>query len=216
MFTGIIESLGTVLGVRREGTTAQLSVKPDLNDFPVTIGGSVSIDGICLTLERWSGERMVFSAVIETLERTTLGNITVGRRVNLERALVIGSRLEGHFVYGHVDGTGTISHDREMRGSILRTVSIPERLSVFMAEKGSVALDGVSVTIVQCVRSFITISLIPHTMQNCTLGLKNPGDKVNVECDIIARYLHRLRETDTPAGVLGRNTLLSVMERAGF
>lgn len=216
MFTGIIETLGTVAGFRREGTSIVLFIEPDRKDFPVAIGGSVAIDGICLTMESRSGTRMRFSAVAETLNHTTLDNVRSGRRVNLERAAVVGGRLDGHFVYGHVDGIGSILRDREMNGSLMRTVSVPEELSRFLAHKGSVAIDGISLTIAQCDGTSITISFIPHTLGATTMAHKRPGDRVNIECDIVARYLHRLLQTGDAAEPRAGSFMQTLMERSGF
>jgi riboflavin synthase len=216
MFTGIIETLGTVTRTHREGTSIVLYIEPELRDFKVAIGGSVAIDGTCLTLESQSGSQMRFSAVAETLNRTTLVNSRSGRKVNLERAARIGGRLDGHLVYGHVDGIGKISSDREINGSLMRTITIPRELSRFMALKGSVAVDGISLTIAQSRPDEITISFIPHTLLNTTMAQKKPGDQVNIECDIIARYLHRLLQTGTISGVATEQPLQALMERSGF
>jgi riboflavin synthase len=216
MFTGIIETIGTITGARREGTSIVLAIRPGNDDFPVATGGSVAIDGVCLTLERWEGKEMQFSAVAETLNRTTLRDVPTGRRVNLERAAFLGSRLDGHLVYGHVDGIGTILHDREISGSILRTIAVPSELCRLMAEKGSVAIDGISLTIASCGTGDITISLIPHTLKATTMSLKKPGDAVNLECDIVARYLQRLLQAGGGGAAPAAESLLSLMERSGF
>jgi riboflavin synthase len=216
MFTGIIECIGTIVNARRQGSSIVLTVRPDLDDFPVAIGGSLAIDGVCLTLERFSGKEMQFSAVDETLRRTTLHEVSMGQRVNLERAVLMGSRIDGHFVYGHVDGTGTILRDREMNGSTIRTIAVPAELYRFMAEKGSVAIDGISLTIAQCGAADIAVSLIPHTLKMTSMSLKRPGDNVNIECDIVARYLRRLVQTESLPAAAPAEPLISLMERSGF
>ncbi len=216
MFTGIIETSGSIVSTRREGTSTVLFIEPDQKQFEVAIGGSVAIDGICLTLESRSGSRMRFSAVAETLGKTTLGTVRSGRRVNLERAIPVNGRLDGHFVYGHVDGIGTIQNDREMNGSLLRTISIPAELSRFMARGGSVAIDGISLTIAQCDTTTITISFIPHTLSATTMAQKRPGDHVNLECDILTRYLYRLLGGDVLTGATAASPLRTLMERVGF
>jgi riboflavin synthase len=218
MFTGIIECIGSVIRTEKRGSSIRLLIEPQQSEYDVEIGGSVAVDGCCLTLEQLQGNTMEFSAVAETLKKTTLYGIGTGQKVNLERASVIGDRLDGHLVYGHVDGTGTILRDREINGSTLRTVAIPEELSVFLAKKGSVAMDGISLTIAESTRNDITLSLIPHTLQMTTLTRKRPGDSVNIECDIVARYLQRLISTprSVPASSPRRESLQSIMERAGF
>lgn len=217
MFTGIIECIGSVLCTEKRGSSIRLLIEPQRSEYEVEIGGSVAIDGCCLTLERRQANAMEFSAVAETLKKTTLHDIRTGRKVNLERASVIGGRLDGHLVYGHVDGTGTIVRDRELNGSTLRTIAIPNELSVFMAKKGSVTIDGISLTIAESTRNDITLSLIPHTLRMTTLTDKHPGDRVNIECDIIARYLQRLitAPSDSPSSPQ-KETLQSFMERVGF
>jgi riboflavin synthase len=214
MFTGLIECLGTVSSVQQHGTSFVIAVKADCSDFEVAVGGSVSIDGSCLTVEKINGNLLYFSAVRETLLRTTLCNVHAGRRVNMERALQVGGRLDGHFVLGHVDGVGTIVSDYDAGGSVLRTIKVPEGLQKFMAEKGSVAIDGISLTIAKIIDEMIVISFIPATIKKTTMALKKSGDPVNLECDCLARYLKRLLEsTDQKSS---DEALLSKMERLGF
>jgi riboflavin synthase len=218
MFTGIIECTGTIHRVRQQGSSLELLIEPGIPDFQVDNGASVAIDGTCLTLEQWIGRSMKFSAVAETLKKTTLHGARPGQRVNCERAAKLGSRLDGHLVYGHVDGTGTIVHDEKLNGSTLRTVSVPDSLSSFMAEKGSVAIDGISLTIAKSDTKSITVSIIPHTFNVTTLSDKKKGDAVNIECDIIARYLQRLLEVrqNPDSFRQGKETIAAIMERAGF
>lgn len=209
--------MGTITGAQRSGGSIVLKIRPDVAKYDVAEGGSVAVDGCCLTLEKYERDEMRFSAVAETLSKTTLDRATAGRRVNLERAAVFGGRIDGHFVYGHVDAIARITEDREANGSVLRTLSVPQHLARFMALKGSVALDGISLTIAACTDAGITVSLIPHTLSMTTLTLKRPGDTVNLECDIIARYLDRLM-THSPGTATKPQgeELLSLMERAGF
>lgn len=216
MFTGIVETLGTIISLRKEGTSIVLYIEPERDDFDVTVGGSVAIDGVCLTMESRSGNRMRFSAVAETLQHTTLGTARSSQRVNLERAAPVNGRLDGHLVYGHVDGIGKITNDREINGSLLRTIAVPSELSRFMAQKGSVAIDGISLTIARCTETTITISFIPHTLGATTMARKRSGNPVNIECDILARYLYRLLQAGTAAGSKGSTPLQALMERSGF
>jgi len=217
MFTGIIECLGTVTRIEPQGTSIILHIRPDAETYQVTIGGSVAINGACLTLERESGGTFTFSAVKETIKRTVLSELTTGSRVNLERALQVGSRLDGHYVYGHVDATAVILTDHEVRGSLLRTIELPAALLPYVAEKGSIAVDGISLTISKCDRSSFEISFIPHTLKMTTMALKKPGDRVNLEADIIARYLETLLAASAAGSFTPRKeSLLTVMERSGF
>ncbi|MCX7727794.1 MAG: riboflavin synthase, partial [Chitinispirillaceae bacterium] len=140
---------------------------------------------------------------------------TSGKKVNLERAILSTSRLDGHLVYGHIDDIGEILCDKEMNGSIRRTIEVPDHLMIFMAEKGSVAVDGISLTIATLEENKITISLVPHTLKMTTMSLKKSGDFVNIECDIVARYLHRFFEKVEKIGNK-REPLTSLLERCGF
>ncbi|NLD98918.1 MAG: riboflavin synthase [Fibrobacter sp.] len=217
MFTGLIECLGTIRSVERHGTSIVLAIRPDLEDFAVTIGGSVAIDGVCLSVEKTDGVTLSFSAVRETLFRTTLNNAAPGKRVNLERAMQLGGRLDGHIVQGHVDNIGQIINDRDVGGSILRTIRVPAELNKFMAEKGSVAIDGISLTIADVVENDITISFIPATIKNTTMSWKKRGDTVNIECDVLSRYLYRLfmadsNQSENSSGI----SLLTKLERLGY
>ncbi len=214
MFTGLIECLGTVSSVQQHGTSFVIAIEADCPNYDVAEGGSVSIDGSCLTVEKISGNLLYFSAVRETLLRTTLCNIHAGRRVNMERAIKLGGRLDGHMVLGHVDGVGSIVSDQDAGGSVLRTIRVPAELSKFMAEKGSVAIDGISLTIARVKDELIVISFIPATIKKTTMATKKSGDPVNVECDVLARYLKRLLEKDDQQ--VSEGTLLSRMERLGF
>ncbi|NLD92088.1 MAG: riboflavin synthase [Fibrobacter sp.] len=217
MFTGLIETLGTVKTIDHQGTSVVLGILPDMSPFDVREGDSVAIDGICLTIESIRGSVLYFAAVRETLRRTSLTNCTTGRRVNMERALTLGERLDGHMVLGHVDGTGRINNDQDVNGSILRTISVPLELRPFMAEKGSVAIDGISLTIAGSTMSTVTISVIPETTKRTTLFTKKAGDIVNIECDVIARYLYRFTQfTRVNSGTTDSNSLIDKLERFGF
>ncbi len=216
MFTGLIETMGTIAGLSSSGRSTEFCIRPDRDDFPVDIGGSVAIDGVCLTLEKRSGQDMFFTAVLETLNRTTLAKPFVGRRVNLERAMRADGRFDGHLVLGHVDGFGEIISDRKEGVSLVRTISIPPELAPFMAEKGSVAIDGISLTIAGVLHDSIFISLIPHTIGKTTMSTKKPGDFVNLESDVLARYLYRLMNSKGVSAASGGESLLNKMERLGF
>lgn len=218
MFTGLVECMGTIRTLRRQENSFIITIHPDQTDFTVKPGGSVAVDGACLTLERRSNQMMEFAAVMETLNRTTLAQAQVGRRVNLERALLLTNRLDGHMVAGHIDGIGTIIKDRDAGGSLLRTISIPETLSQFMTEKGSITIDGISLTIAQSAKKTVTISIIPHTLHATTLATKKVGDSVNIECDLVARYLYRFWENAHGEQAVEKRaeTLISKMGRLGF
>lgn len=218
MFTGLIETLGTVKSITKKGTSILIGIRPDIDPYEVRTGDSVAIDGICLTVEYKQESVLVFSAVRETLHRTTLNSCTVGRRVNLERALRLSDRLDGHIVLGHVDGLGSIVSDEDVNGSVLRKIAVPKNLQMFMAEKGSVAIDGVSLTIAESTDDFIKLSIIPSTMERTNILEKRPGDKVNIECDVIARYLFRFTKFSLTENSSAEepDSLINKLERFGF
>ena len=230
MFTGVIETIGTVRDLHRGGRSMTIGVMPDARggEFGVGLGGSVSIDGVCLTLESSRDNIFYFTAVAETLDRTTIGGLRAGGRVNMERALALCNRLDGHFVLGHVDAVASIVADRRDGDATVRTIRLPALLAPFVAEKGSIAIDGVSLTVVSVHSDTIAVSLIPFTLEKTTLGLKRAGDRVNVECDVIARYLARLESfgvhkdaslgtsDETAKGSSGAASLFDKMERSGF
>jgi len=223
MFTGIIETTGVLKDVRRAEKSVTLGIMPEMITFDVSIGASVSINGVCLTLESVIDNRLFFTAVHETLNRTTFKNARIGDVVNLERALRASDRFDGHMVLGHVDGVGSIAGDRDEGNSIVRSIMVSKEIMALMAEKGSVALDGISLTIAQVHDDIIEISLIPHTLKKTTMGKKTVGDAVNVECDVLARYV--ARRLDFYLGSAGKKSLsaaapqgslLDRMERSGF
>jgi riboflavin synthase len=216
MFTGLIETMGSIAAVRAQGRSVELCVRPDAADFAVELGGSVAIDGVCLTLEkRDSSGQMFFTAVAETLKRTTFDSVTAGRRVNLERAVRADGRLDGHIVLGHVDAVGKIIYDENAGVSIMRTVELPEDLSPFIAEKGSIAIDGISLTIAKVNKTAVSLSLIPATIGKTTMSIKKSGDMVNIECDVLARYIYRMISVDGSV-INDKESLVDKMQRLGF
>jgi riboflavin synthase len=210
MFTGLVETLGTVRRVEAAGSGRRLTVAAPALAGALAIGESVSVNGACLTVVAGDGETRAFEAGPETLRRTNLGGLAVGERVNLERALRMGDRLGGHLVQGHVDGVGRIA-DRQRQGDWeLVWFSCPAELAAQMVPKGSVAVDGVSLTLVDVAADCFSIALIPHTLANTTLGFKGPGAPVNLETDLLAKYVWKClrgggvtREALREAGFLG-------------
>ena len=195
MFTGIVEGLCPVVAVRR-GAVWRLTIELGELAEDVKPGDSVAIDGACLTAVAVEGSRVDFEAIGETLARTTLASLSVGRKVNIERSLRVGDRLGGHFVAGHVDAVGMIRAKRPQPNQTLLRVAIPAELMRFVAVKGSVAIDGVSLTVVDVAREAFAVALIPFTLEHTTLGFKGPGDAVNVEVDLLARYVAKRLETE--------------------
>jgi riboflavin synthase len=218
MFTGLIETIGTITSINRSNGISRIGVEPDAAGFSVLSGGSVSVDGACLTLEYSRGGELFFAAVQETLDRTTLGAMRPGSRVNLERPLVLGGRLDGHWVLGHVDGVGVIRSRVDGRESSVFTLEVPRQCVMLAAEKGSVAVDGISLTIANAADGCINVALIPATIRATSLGNKKAGGKVNIEADVIARYVYTLLNKKAEGGGCGKpgETLFSKMERLGF
>jgi riboflavin synthase len=189
VFTGIVEELGTVEAVEALNGSARVTVSGPLVTSDARHGDSISVNGVCLTVVEVSGERFTVDVVHETLRRSSLHGLGAGDRVNLERAMALGQRLGGHIVQGHVDATGTV-HSAEADGET--RFDLPERLSHYLVEKGSITVDGVSLTVVGAGAGWFSVALIPTTKQLTTLGLRRPGDAVNIEVDVLAKHLERL------------------------
>jgi len=192
MFTGLIETVGRVVELRPEAGLARLSVTSTLPPEELSRGESVAVDGVCLTVVDCAGDRFRADVVAETLARSTLGRLRPGSRVNLERALRVGDRLGGHWVQGHVDGTVRVAAVRHSGADHRVTLDLPAELRRYVALKGSVALDGVSLTVSGLAGGRVEVALIPETLERTTLGDLRAGDRLNVEVDLLARYLERL------------------------
>jgi riboflavin synthase len=195
MFTGLVETLGTVRRVEATGAGRSLVIAEPSLTPELAIGESVAVNGACLTVVERDQETCRFQAGPETLQRTNLGELIPGDRVNLERALRLGDRLGGHLVQGHVDGMGRIA-DRNRQGEWeMVWFSCPAALAAQMVSKGSVAVDGISLTLVDVAPQSFSVALIPHTLERTTLGFKSPGATVNLETDLLAKYVWKcLRE----------------------
>jgi riboflavin synthase len=185
MFTGIVEELGSVVAVGG----GRLTVRGPLVTSDAAYGSSIAVNGCCLTVAALDGETFTADVMVETFDRTSLGALVPGSPVNLERPLRADARLGGHVVQGHVDGTGTV---RERRADGVVEIGIPGELSRYVVAKGSVAVDGVSLTVVDAGDESFTVSLIPATLALTTLGSKGPGEPVNIEVDVLAKYVERL------------------------
>jgi riboflavin synthase len=199
VFTGIIEELGKAAGLDLLADSARLTIYAPLVADGASPGSSISVNGVCLTVTSAESDQFTADVMGETLARSTLGGLAAGAPVNLERPAPVGGRLDGHIVQGHVDGTGVITESRPAdRWHVLR-ISIPAGLSRYIAEKGSVAVDGVSLTVSGLSplgaaggEHWFEVSLIPETLARTTLGVAAVGDKVNIEVDVIAKYVERL------------------------
>jgi riboflavin synthase len=190
MFTGLVTDLGTIERLTSGPVTDLWIASSYPGDF--VLGESIACDGVCLTVVEFSGPRFKVQAAPETLRRTTLGSWAPGTKVNLERALRMGDRLGGHWVQGHVDGVGTVLEARAEGGSWWMSFSLPPELAPFFVEKGSVCIDGVSLTLTAVSADRFSVMLIPETQQRTSLGKKQPGHKVNLEADIIGKYVARM------------------------
>lgn len=213
MFTGIVQAVGVLRGRERAGRSATLTVGCPF--APLELGESIAVDGVCLTVATILPGAFTATASAETLARTTLGARDVGARVNLERALAVGDRLGGHIVSGHVDGVGRVARREEVSGAERVRVEAPRELLRFVAEKGSVTIDGVSLTVNAVDASGFEVMLVPFTRDATTLGDRGVGAAVNLEVDVLARYVARLLETrDAPAWAGG--VTMELLERQGF
>ena len=192
MFTGLIEEIGQVRQRRREGDFQRLTIGAQRVRTDLRLGDSVNIDGACQTVVELGPDSFAVESVAETLERTTLGQLEIDSEVNLERALRPQDRLGGHLVLGHVDGVGRISRLEQRQENWILAVEPPQEIECYIASKGSIALDGISLTVVEIGSGDFTMSVIPHTFEFTTLARRRIGDCVNLEVDIIARYVERL------------------------
>lgn len=192
MFSGIVEELGTVRDVCLEGEPKQIvfSAHHALED--ARIGDSIAVNGVCLTVESMSEGAFVAGVMPETLRRTNLGELQPGDAVNLERSLAPSGRIGGHFVQGHVDTTGEVRDLRSDGAALIVKISVPAQVSRYIVEKGYVTVDGASLTVVEAGDDWFTVSLVYHTQEHITLARKQPGERVNLEVDIIAKYVERL------------------------
>ena len=192
MVTGIVEELGVIEGIEEQSDAIRLSVRGPFVTTDVSLGDSIAVNGCCLTVAERDGETFTADVMRETLSKTSLGVLEVGSRVNLERAVTPQTRLGGHIVQGHVDGTGRVVRREPSEHWELVEVELPADLARYLVPKGSITVDGISLTVVEVLDGSFTVSLIPETLARTTLGFKEAGDPVNLEVDVIAKYVERL------------------------
>lgn len=192
MFTGIVEELGEVTAVEELAEASRFRLRGPVVTDGAKHGDSIAVNGVCLTVVETADGEFTADVMQETLNRSSLGTLGQGSRVNLERPMALGGRLGGHLVQGHVDGTGEILSRTPSEHWELVKVALPAHLSRYVVEKGSITVDGVSLTVVEAAADHFTISLIPTTLALTTLGIKQPGDPVNLEVDVLAKYVERL------------------------
>jgi len=198
MFTGIIEALGEVRSVARDGELVRLVLEVGPVAQGVALGDSVAVNGACLTVTRIEGTRLSFDAVRETLDKTSLGGLEVGSKVNLERSLRAGAGLDGHIVQGHVDATGRVERMEREGDDVRLHVACAPDFAALLVDKGSVAIDGVSLTVVEARDDGFEVALIPHTLERTILDHYELGRTVNLEADVLGKYVHRYLERILP------------------
>lgn len=213
MFTGLIETVGEVVSLTRSGASGSLTVKAELPAGEIALGDSIAVNGACLTVVGAAGGTFTFDVSPETIEATSLRHLKSGSPVNLERALRLSDRLDGHLVSGHVDCVATITKRNEVAGNIVFSFRFPPQFAKYIAAKGSVAIDGISLTVNSVGPDSFTVNIIPHTAKKTTLAAKKAGDEVNIETDLICRYLERLL---LGTGREGEGISLDLLAKSGF
>lgn len=217
MFTGIIEGLGTITGIRPSGQGRQMTIAADFSLAGSKVGDSIAVSGACLTATTIGDSRFEVDVSPETLSTTTLGFAQTGERVNLERALRLSDRLDGHLVSGHVDGIGRMISKIPKGNAVIITISVDPSLAHYMIRKGSVAVDGASLTINQCDNNTFSVSIIPHTAELTTIALKKVGAQVNIETDMIGKYVERfVKQTDKKGAASGSPIDMAFLAKTGF
>ena len=189
MFTGIIEEVGTLLATRKASKSESLTIEAPYVLQDAKVGDSIAVNGICLTATSISGNTFTADVMAETMRRTSLGTLHTGSKVNLERAMAANGRFGGHIVTGHIDGTGTICEVKSDEIAVCYSIKAPEKIMHYIVEKGSVAVDGISLTVAKTTQTTFMVSVIPHTAQCTVLSHKKAGDKVNLENDCIGKYI---------------------------
>ena len=189
MFTGIIEEVGTLLATRKASKSESLTIEAPYVLQDAKVGDSIAVNGICLTATSISGNTFTADVMAETMRRTSLGTLHTGSKVNLERAMAANGRFGGHIVTGHIDGTGTICEVKSDEIAVCYSIKAPEKIMHYIVEKGSVAVDGISLTVAKTTQTTFMVSVIPHTAQCTVLAYKKAGDTVNLENDCIGKYI---------------------------
>jgi len=201
MFTGIVEELGSVKALRRDAGAARLTIAASTVLGGTALGDSIAVNGVCLTVVDLTKNEFSADVAVETLKVTNLGDLKINAKVNLERALQLSARIGGHLVSGHVDGIGRIREKRDEGNGWRIFIDAPETILRYVIKKGSIAIDGISLTIADMDRAGFSIAMIPHTAKLTTLGFKSAGDSVNLESDIIGKYVERLLSGRVEGGV---------------
>ncbi len=192
MFTGLIQSVGKVHSLKRQGDSAQLQISNHFSDADLQLGESIAVNGACLTVTAWTRSNFTVDISPETMNCTTLGALQANQRVNLERALSLADRLGGHLVSGHIDCVATVSRRYQEQNSIRFEFAVPSEVMRYLVEKGSVAVDGISLTVNKVEQNMFSVAVIPHSLEMTTLSNCREGSQVNIETDLLGRYVERL------------------------
>lgn len=218
MFTGIIKELGKVVRLAPGPVDFKLHIRAPHTAAELAIGDSVCINGVCLTVVDRTADSFTVDVMPETVRRTNLGSLTSGEKVNLEPSLRVGDKVGGHWVSGHVDGVGTIRQKRTEQNAVILSVGVPHELTRFLVPKGSVALDGISMTVVESGTDYVTVSVIPHTAEVTTLGFREIGDTLNLEMDMMGKVVVRYLEESYGAkgAAAAPSVTMEMLEKTGF
>ncbi|MDY5774722.1 MAG: riboflavin synthase [Lachnospiraceae bacterium] len=216
MFTGIVEEMGTIAGIQKGAKSAVLTIQAEKVFSDIHIGDSIALNGVCLTVTSFNGNTYTADVMNETLRRSSLGSLTIGSKVNLERAMAANGRFGGHIVSGHIDGTGTITKVEKDDNAIWYTIAAEENLMKYIVEKGSIAIDGISLTVAKRSDMDFAISMIPHTAKETVLSQKKPGDIVNLENDIVGKYIEQLMHYEKKEEKKESRLTKEFLLRAGF
>ncbi|UTR04622.1 riboflavin synthase [Alkalihalobacillus sp. LMS6] len=214
MFTGIIEEKGTVTEIKKQDQAMQIVVRGDKVLSDVALGDSIAVNGVCLTVTAFTDHTFSVDVMPETFQATTLNQLKTHSAVNLERAMSPMSRFGGHIVSGHVDGKGTVVSRRRVENAVYFDIRVQPERTKYIVQKGSVAVDGISLTVFSVKDNQFTISIIPHTLDETIIGSKQVGDEVNIECDVVGKYVERLltaNDTSIPKG-----NLTEVLQENGY
>lgn len=220
MFTGIIEGLGTINAIRPAGQGKRLTIEADFALDQTKPGDSIAVNGACLTVVKISAKQFEVDLSPETLATSTFDKARRGDRLNLERAMRLSDRIDGHLVSGHVDGLGIIQQQEKRGNAVIMSISVPGALTRYMIRKGSVAVDGISLTINSCDAGSFAVSIIPHTAGITTVGMKKKGDAVNIETDMIGKYVERFVQgelmTDSEKMTTSPGIDMELLAKSGF
>nr|WP_288452654.1 riboflavin synthase [uncultured Anaerostipes sp.] len=216
MFTGIIEELGKVVSLKRGSQAAVLTIEGNVIFDDLKLGDSVAVNGVCLTASHISGNVFQADVMNETFHRSSLGSLQKGDRVNLERAMAANGRFGGHMVAGHIDAAGELISKKKDDNAVWFTVKAPPQVMRYCVEKGSIALDGISLTIAELGEDTISVSMIPHTMEHTNFASKKIGDRVNLENDMVGKYVEKLSQTPKEQEKKTSGITMETLLRAGF